>query len=289
MKGLILAGGSGTRLYPSTKSLNKHLLPVYDKPLIYYPLSTLMLAGIRELGVVTSPQGWEPLMTLLGDGSNLGISLHFIVQPEPLGISDALYRSKSFLEGQPFSLILGDNIFFSSGFTGFLSDFHSLKSENEVSIVTSVVSDPTRFGVLERGVDGQVRALVEKPIESTSNRAVTGLYRLPADALDRVASLSPSPRGELEITDLLNSYIHDHTPFRVFDLPRGAVWFDAGTTESLYKASEFVKAYQDASGCLVGSPEEIAINNGWTTWRRAKIGMTSSQCESSYGKYIKQI
>lgn len=285
-RGVLLAGGTGSRLYPMTKSVTKHLLPVYDKPLIYYSLSSLMLAGIREVAIVTSPTALEMLQKLLGDGSQLGISLTYFVQPEPLGLSDAIVRCDEFIDGKSFALMLGDNIFFSSGFTGLLEDMFGENTSCDAAIITAGVKDAERFGIVVYDHEGNIRSIVEKPRVPQSNRAVTGLYRLPADAVSRVKQLTPSSRGELEITDLLNTYIESGASLKVLDLPRGAVWFDAGTTESMYQATEFVKSYQEASGCRIGCPEEIAINRGWIDHERTLRGMAASQVKSPYVEYL---
>lgn len=289
MKGILLAGGLGSRLFPATKSLNKHFLPIYDKPLIYYSLSTLMLAGIRDIAVVTSPMAKSLMAELLGDGSQFGISLTYVDQPEPLGLSDALSRCKEFLDNQSFLMILGDNLFFSAGLTGLLSRLTELGSKAVTSIVTVAVKDPQRFGVVETDSFGRVVSIVEKPVKPKSNRIVTGLYRFPYDAPDRVESLMPSARGELEVTDLLNSYVQDGSLFEALNLPRGAVWFDAGTTESMYQASEFVKAYQEASGCLIGCPEEIAMTNGWIESDQVLSQFSGAQSDSPYAQYLKRV
>jgi glucose-1-phosphate thymidylyltransferase len=289
LRGIILAGGSGSRLYPATKALNKHLLPVYDKPLIYYSLSTLMLAGIRDIAVVTSPNTKSAMAELLGDGSQFGVSLTFVVQPEPLGLSDGLFRCKEFLNDQSFLMILGDNLFFSAGLTGLLSKLTEQDSDKVMSVVTVAVKDPQRFGVVESDASGAVLSIVEKPANPRSNRIVTGLYRFPSDAPNRVDSLVPSARGELEVTDLLNSYIQDGSSFEALNLPRGAVWFDAGTTESMYQASEFVKTYQEASGCLIGCPEEIAMTNRWIESEHLLSQLSGAQSDSPYARYVKRV
>ena len=285
-RGVLLAGGSGSRLYPITKSVNKHLLSVYDKPLIYYSLSALMLAGVRKIAVVTTPGALETLQDLLGDGSQFGISISFFVQAEPRGLSDALLQCDKFVDGQSFALTLGDNMFFSSGLTGLLAEMFGNSASSKVSILTAGVNDPHRFGVLERDETGNVASIVEKPEVSSSNRAVTGLYRFPGDAIRRVEQLKPSSRGELEVTDLLNSYIDDGSLFEVMDLPRGGVWFDAGTTESMYHATEFVKSYQEASGCRIGCPEEVALKLGWIDGAKILKGMSASQMKSPYAQYL---
>ena len=288
-KGVLLAGGTGSRLYPLTKVINKHLLPVYDKPLIYYSLSVLMLAGIREVAIVTSPSAREMLQELLGDGSQFGITVSVIEQREPLGLSDAIVKCEDFIDGQSFALMLGDNMFFSSGFTGLLAAMFGDDASTDIAIITAAVKDPERFGVVVCDDTGNILSIVEKPRVPLSNRAVTGLYRLPADATSRVKQLTPSSRGELEITDLLNSYIDTESSFKVFDLPRGAVWFDAGTTESMYNATEFVKSYQEASGCRIGCPEEIAIKQGWIDGKSMLDRLSDSQVASPYVKYLRSI
>lgn len=288
-RGILLAGGTGSRLYPMTKTVNKHLLPIYDKPLIFYSLSVLMLGGIREVAVVTSPSALEMLQELLGDGSQFGITVSFIEQREPLGLSDAIVKCEDFIDGQSFALMLGDNMFFSSGFTGLLAEMFGDDASTDVAIITASVKNPERFGVVVCDDAGNISSIVEKPRVRVSNRAVTGLYRLPADAMSRVKQLTPSSRGELEIADLLNSYINTGSSFRVLDLPRGAVWFDAGTTESMYNASEFVKSYQEASGCRIGCPEEIAVKQGWIDGMKVLDGLSSAQAASPYAEYLSSI
>ena len=285
---VLLAGGSGSRLYPLTKVVNKHLLPVYDKPLIYYSLSVLMLSGVREIAVVTSPDSVAMLQDLLGDGSQFGISISFFVQPEPLGLSDALLRCSGFVGERPFGLMLGDNIFYSAGLSGLLEDMFEDPDPNNLVMLTAGVRDPERFGIIERDVNGELRSIIEKPNNPSSNRAVTGLYRFPAGAIDRARYLKPSNRGELEITDLLNTYIGSSAT-QVIELPRGAVWFDAGTTESLYLAAEFVKAYQEASGCRIGCPEEVALRLGWIHGNEFLDGMNQSQLGSPYARYLRTL
>jgi glucose-1-phosphate thymidylyltransferase len=285
---VLLAGGSGSRLYPLTKVVNKHLLPVYDKPLIYYSLSVLMLSGVREIAVVTSPGSVAVLQELLGDGSQFGISISFFVQPEPLGLPNALLLCEEFVGDQPFGLMLGDNIFYSAGLSGLLKQMFEDGDPRKATILTVGVKDPERFGVVERSPNGELLSIIEKPTKPNSNRAVTGLYRFPIGAIQRVKDLKPSNRGELEITDLLNTYISSSAA-QVIELPRGAVWFDAGTIGSLCQAAEFVKAYQEASGCRIGCPEEIALRNGWIDGNELLNGVSASQRVSPYFQYLRSL
>lgn len=286
-KGILLAGGTGSRLYPLTRSINKHLLPIFDKPMIYYPLSSLMLADIREILIVTSPEARDDLESLLGDGDRFGISLSYVIQSEPKGLSDALMLGAEFVDGKSFALILGDNVFFSSGFTGLMNQIFGPEQTNRAAIISKNVRDPERFGVIEFAPDGKVLSIVEKPSSPPSNRIVSGLYRLPGDAPLRAMELRPSARGEVEITDLLCSYINQQDCLEEYGLPRGSVWFDAGTTEAINEASLFVESYQKASGSMVGAPEEIALSRGWINFDLVEKSLTKSQQSSLYFQYLR--
>ena len=288
-RGVLLAGGNGSRLYPLTKAVNKHLLPIYDKPLIYYPLSTLMLANIKDILIVTSSLARAPFEELLGDGSALGIRISYEIQEQPKGLSDALLSAERFIDGEEFCLALGDNIFFSSGLSGILDRMLGDNSADGAAILTVGVSDPERFGVVEYDDERQLRAIVEKPVVAPSNKAVTGLYRLPKDAVNRAKKLEPSLRGEMEITDLLNTYCCEGQNLNLFEMPRGGVWFDAGTNSSMYAAIEFVQSFQEASGSKIGSPEEVAIQKGWLLLEEFERLSKSSHIESPYLQYLKSV
>lgn len=284
MRGIILAGGSGTRLYPLTVSISKQLLPVYNKPLIYYPLSTLLLAGIRDIALVTSARDQEAFRALLGDGERFGVSLTYLVQESPDGIASALVLGEAFLGGETSCLALGDNILYGSGAGEMLSNYHR---GHGATILAQTVSDPERYGVVEIGQNDEALSLEEKPIHPKSNYAVPGLYFYDSSASERARSLTPSARGELEITDLNISYLKDGL-LNVVRLPRGTVWLDTGTVDSLAQATEFVKVVEQRQGTLVGSPEEIA-------WRLGYI--SSSDLERSadlfsktyYGRHLRSL
>jgi glucose-1-phosphate thymidylyltransferase len=261
-KGIILAGGSGTRLYPITLGLSKQLLPIYDKPMIYYPLSVLMLAGIREIAVITTPQDQEQFQRSLGDGSQWGLSLTYIEQPSPDGLAQAYLLARDFLAGAPSAMVLGDNIFFGHGLPELLQEADA--QGPGATVFGYRVADPERYGVVDFAPDGTVRAIIEKPKVPPSNFAVTGLYFLDGTAPDRAAEVTPSPRGELEITTLLESYLHDGT-LKVSRMGRGFAWLDTGTHGSLLDAGNFVRTLEQRQGMQTGSPEEIAYQQGWIT------------------------
>ncbi|MGB0914287.1 MAG: glucose-1-phosphate thymidylyltransferase RfbA, partial [Phaeobacter italicus] len=259
-KGIILAGGSGTRLYPITMAVSKQLLPLYDKPMIYYPLSVLMLAGIREICIITTPQDQDQFIRLLGDGSQWGISLTYVVQPSPDGLAQAFILAEDFLAGAPSALVLGDNVFFGHGLPKLLAaaDGHAAGG----TVFGYHVADPERYGVVAFDQDGQAREIIEKPAVPPSNYAVTGLYFLDGSAPERARAVQPSPRGELEITDLLQSYLNEGN-LRVETMGRGYAWLDTGTHGSLLDAGNFVRTLQERQGLQTGCPEEIAYDQGW--------------------------
>ncbi len=262
MKGLILAGGNGTRLYPLTKAISKQLLPVFDKPMIYYPLSTLMLAGIREIAVVSSPGQIELLRNLLGDGSSLGISLEFLVQDQPLGIPDVYRVAGSFVGDSASALILGDNLFFGGNLGKALS---SRPAELiGAHVFAAKVSDPQNYGVLELSEEGSLVGLEEKPVSPKGNLAIPGLYFFDGSVSSRVKTLSPSNRGELEIVDLLKCF-HDEGSLTYSLMPRGSVWLDMGTPEGLSEAGDFVRILQRRQKVLVAAVEEVALNMGFVS------------------------
>ena len=259
-KGIILAGGSGTRLYPVTLGVSKQLLPVYDKPMVYYPLSVLMLGGIREIAVITTPEDQAQFQRTLGDGSQWGLSLTYIVQPRPEGLAQAYVLAKDFLAGAPSAMVLGDNIFFGHGLPGLLNEasYHTWGG----TVFGYRVSDPERYGVVDFAADGSVTAIIEKPEVPPSNFAVTGLYFLDGSAPDRAAEVTPSARGELEITTLLESYLADGS-LRVSRMGRGFAWLDTGTHGSLLDAGNFVRTLEQRQGMQTGCPDEIAFGHGW--------------------------
>lgn len=261
-KGIILAGGSGTRLYPLTAGISKQLMPVYDKPMIYYPLSTLMLAGIREILVITTPQDREAFVRLLGDGTHLGLRIHYAVQPKPEGLAQAFIIGETFIGHDSVALILGDNIFYGHGLPEVLLD--AAQSETGATIFAYHVRDPERYGVIEFNESGQALTLEEKPVHPRSNYAVTGLYFYDNAVVDIASKLKPSKRGELEITDLNCAYLSKGN-LKVQKLGRGVAWLDTGTHASLQQASSFVQILQERQGVLVSCPEEIAYRMGYIT------------------------
>ena len=259
-KGIILAGGSGSRLWPITLGVSKQLLPVFDKPMIYYPLSTLMLAGIREIAIITTPEDQAQFQRLLGAGDQWGISLSYFVQPSPDGLAQAYLITEGFLQGSPSALVLGDNIFFGQGLSELLQQANAVASGG--TVFGYHVSDPERYGVVGFDAQGRARSIVEKPEKPESNYAVTGLYFLDGDAPARAAEVRPSARGELEITTLLEMYLQEGS-LRVETLGRGYAWLDTGTHASLLDASNFVRTLTQRQGLQVGSPDEVAYRMGW--------------------------
>ena len=254
-KGIILAGGSGTRLYPLTIAVSKQLLPIYDKPMVYYPLTVLMLTGIRDILIITTPEDQAQFQRLLGDGSQWGINLHYKIQPNPEGLAQAFILAEDFLAGAPSAMVLGDNIFFGHGLPEVLAAADAQTSG--ATVFGYHVSDPERYGVVDFDVDGTVRAIIEKPEVPPSNYAVTGLYFVDGTAPERAKSVKPSARGELEITALLEAYLRDGN-LRVEKMGRGYAWLDTGTHASLLDASNFVRTLTERQGLQVGSPDEVA-------------------------------
>ena len=284
-RGILLAGGSGTRLYPVTVGVSKQLLPVYDKPMIYYPLSVLMLAGIQEIAVITTPQDQDQFQRTLGDGSQWGLSLSYIAQPSPDGLAQAYLLAKDFLDGAPSAMVLGDNIFFGHGLPEHLAAADGQEAGG--TVFGYRVSDPERYGVVDMAPDGTVRGIIEKPKDPPSPYAVTGLYFLDGTAPDRAAQVKPSPRGELEITDLLESYLHDGT-LTVRQMGRGYAWLDTGTHGSLLDAGNFVRTLSERQGLQVGSPDEIAFQKGWID----AAGLSARAdllAKSTYGQYLRRL
>ncbi len=284
-KGILLAGGAGTRLYPLTHAVSKQLLPVYDKPLVYYPLSTLMLAGIREVLIITTPHDQPLFRQLLGDGSQWGMSLQFATQAAPGGIAEAFLIGRDFIAGGRSCLILGDNIFYSQGLTGLLE--RAIVRERGATVFGYWVNEPERYGVVEFDDSGRVISLVEKPRKPRSNYAVTGLYFYDEHVIDLAASLSPSERGELEITDLNNLYL-ERGELVVERLGRGAAWLDTGTHESLMQAANFVETIEARQGLKIACPEEIAYLQGWIDGRRL-AALAEKLVQNSYGRYLENL
>lgn len=285
MKGIILAGGSGTRLYPLTKVTSKQLLPVYDKPMIYYPLSTLMLAGIRDILIISTPEDTPRFESLLGDGSQFGITISYKVQPSPDGLAQAFILGEDFLEGEAGAMALGDNIFYGSGFTSILVDALKNAEENgRATIFAHFVPDPERFGVVEFDEKNKVLSLEEKPKEPKSNYAVTGLYFYPKGISDVAKQVKPSARGELEITTLNEMYLAEGL-LDVQLLGRGFAWFDTGTMQNLLQAADFIEMIQTRQGITISAPEEIAYINGFID--KAKL-MESAKLygKSPYGEHL---
>ena len=284
-KGILLAGGAGTRLYPLTHAVSKQLLPVYDKPLVYYPLSTLMLAGIREVLIITTPHDQPLFRQLLGDGSQWGMSLQFATQAAPGGIAEAFLIGRDFIAGGRSCLILGDNIFYSQGLTGLLE--RAIVRGRGATVFGYWVNEPERYGVVEFDDSGRVISLVEKPRKPRSNYAVTGLYFYDEHVIDLAASLSPSERGELEITDLNNLYL-ERGELVVERLGRGAAWLDTGTHESLMQAANFVETIEARQGLKIACPEEIAYLQGWIDGRRL-AALAEKLVQNSYGRYLENL
>jgi glucose-1-phosphate thymidylyltransferase len=284
-RGIILAGGSGTRLYPMTLSLSKQLMPVYDKPMIYYPLSTLMLAGIREILVISTPQDMPRFRELLGDGSQWGISLHYAVQAAPEGIAQALLIGRAFLGGEPSALILGDNIYYGHGLDQQLADANAMG--DGATVFAYHVHDPERYGVIEFGPDRQAISIEEKPAQPKSHYAVTGLYFYDSQAPDIAASIRPSARGEFEITDVNRAYLQKGQ-LHVAVMGRGMAWLDTGTHESLLDASQFIATIEKRQGLKVAVPEEIAYRKGYID-RAALERLAAPLTTSGYGQYLMQI
>ncbi|WP_293658781.1 glucose-1-phosphate thymidylyltransferase RfbA [Phascolarctobacterium faecium] len=285
MKGIILAGGSGTRLYPLTLVTSKQLLPVYDKPMIFYPLSTLMLAGIREILIISTPQDLPNFERLLGDGSRYGIKLEYKVQPYPEGLAQAFIIGEEFIAGDFCAMILGDNIFYGAGLNQHLKDAASRKEG--ATIFGYYVDDPERFGVVEFDDSGNAVSLEEKPVAPKSNYAVTGLYFYDKEVCQYAKELTPSKRGELEITDLNKIYLKKNN-LNVITLGRGYAWLDTGTVDSLNEAAEFVKVVETRAGIQVAALEEIAYNNGWID-RDMLVTSALEYGKSPYGQYLQKV
>ena len=284
-KGIILAGGTGSRLFPLTRAVSKQLMPIYDKPMIYYPMTTLMLAGIRDILIITTPQDQHQFVNLIGDGSQWGISISYEVQEVPDGLAQALIIAERFLSGGPSALILGDNIFYGHGLPELMSKADALTKGG--TVFAYHVADPHRFGVASFDVSGRVVAIEEKPTQPRSNFAVTGLYFYDETAPERAAALTPSSRGELEISDLNQGYIDDSL-LHAEIMGRGYAWLDTGTHDSLLDAASFVATVQRRQGLMIACPEEIAYRAGWID-ADDLVSQASLTSKTEYGRYLTQL
>ncbi|MGH2279421.1 glucose-1-phosphate thymidylyltransferase RfbA [Aliarcobacter sp. ERUVET-7] len=285
MKGIILAGGSGTRLYPITKGVSKQLVPIYDKPMIYYPLSVLMLAGIKEVLIITTPQDQPSFINLLGDGSELGMRFEYVVQPSPDGLAQAFILGEEFLNGDDACLVLGDNIFYGHGLTELLSkSIKNAKDENKATVFGYYVSDPQRYGVAEFNENGDVISIEEKPKEPKSNYAVVGLYFYPNDVVKKAKDVKPSDRGELEITTLNQDYLNENR-LKVELMGRGYAWLDTGTHESLLEASSFIQTIENRQSLKVACLEEIAYEMGYIS-KEKLLELAEPLKKNQYGQYL---
>lgn len=285
MKGIILAGGSGTRLYPLTKVTSKQLLPVYDKPMIYYPLSTLMLAGIRDILIISTPTDLPNFEKLLGDGSNFGIHLQYKEQPSPDGLAQAFLLGEEFIDGDSCAMILGDNIFYGSGLGKHLRE--AAAREEGATVFGYYVDDPERFGIVEFDENGKAISIEEKPEHPKSNYCVTGLYFYDSQVVEKAKQVRPSARGELEITDLNRMYLEEGR-LNVINLGRGFAWLDTGTMDALSDAGEFVRVIESRQGIMLSAVEEIAYTNGWID-REKLVECAKLYGKSNYGKHLMQV
>lgn len=284
MKGIILAGGSGTRLYPLTLGTSKQMLPVYDKPMIYYPLTTLMLAGIRDILIISTPDDMPNFQRLLGDGKAMGLDLYYTVQPSPDGLAQAFILGEDFIGDEACAMVLGDNIFYGSGFSEMLRESAKKAEEGRATVFGYHVTDPERFGVVEFDKNWKAISIEEKPKEPKSNYAVTGLYFYPAGVSGKAKEVKPSDRGELEITTLNEMYLKDGL-LDVQLLGRGSAWLDTGTMDSLADASDFVRVVQKRQGIQIAAPEEVAYKNGWIT-KEQLLESAKKFKKSSYGQHL---
>ena len=285
MKGIILAGGSGTRLYPVTRSISKQLLPIYDKPMIYYPLSVLMLAGIKEVLIITTPQDQSSFINLLGDGSDLGMRFEYVIQPTPDGLAQAFILGEEFLNGDDACLVLGDNIFYGHGLTKLLAQsVKNVKEENKATVFGYYVKDPERYGVAEFNDNGDVITIEEKPEIPKSNYAVVGLYFYPNDVVKKAKEVIPSHRGELEITTLNQDYLNE-SRLKVELMGRGYAWLDTGTHESLLEASSFIQTIENRQSLKVACLEEIAYEMGYIS-KEKLLELAEPLKKNQYGQYL---
>ena len=285
MKGIVLAGGSGTRLYPLTMVTSKQLLPIYDKPMIFYPLSTLMLAGIRDILIISTPQDLPNFEKLLGDGSSYGLNLSYKVQPSPDGLAQAFILGEEFCKNERCAMVLGDNIFYGAGLTQNLKN--AVANEKDATVFGYYVDDPERFGVVEFDKNGQAISLEEKPANPKSNYAVTGLYFYDNKVCEYAKNLKPSSRGELELTDLNKIYLEPGN-LKVVTLGRGYAWLDTGTVDSMNEASEFVRVVQSRAGIQIAALEEIAYNNSWIS-KEQLLTSAEKYGKSAYGQHLKKV
>ena len=284
MKGIILAGGSGTRLYPLTMVTSKQLLPVYDKPMIYYPLSILMLAGIKDILIISTPEDTPRMEALLGDGSHFGLNLKYKVQPSPDGLAQAFLLGEEFIGDDACCMILGDNVLYGNGLKGNLKEAVKNAEAGKATVFGYYVTDPERFGVVEFDKTGKAISIEEKPKSPKSNYAVIGLYFYPSGVSKKAHQVKPSARGELEITTLNNMYLEDGN-LNVITFGRGLTWLDAGTHESLAEATSFVKMIEEHQGLMISCPEEIAFNNGWIT-KEKLLEIGNSMAKNQYGQHL---
>ena len=287
MKGIILAGGAGTRLYPLTMVTSKQLLPIYDKPMVYYPLSTLMLAGINDILIISTPEDISNFAKLLGNGSQFGVNLSYAVQPSPDGLAQAFLIGKSFIGNDSCAMILGDNIFYGDGFSGFLAEAVDNAEDGRATVFGYYVNDPERFGVVEFDENGKVVSVEEKPENPRSNYAITGLYFYPAGVSEKAALVKPSPRGELEITTLNEMYLADGG-LAVQILGRGFAWMDTGTMESLLDAADFVRMIESRQGIIISAPEEVGYRKGWIS-KEELINYAGRYGKSLYGQHLRTV